>query len=79
MNCPTFTFPQVNCPQNHTAMAVEIGAPTPAAAFVSQAGGVQIVLNPTAQMTARIKGVVWMANVTVLTDLVESTVALRCA
>lgn len=60
-------------------MAMEIGALTPAAASVSQAGGVQIVLNLTAQMTARIRGVVWMENVTALMDLVESTVALRSA
>lgn len=78
-NCFTFASPQVNCPQNHTVMVVEIGAPTPAAASVSQAGGVQIVLNLTAQMTARIRGVVWMANVTVLKDLVESTVVLSSA
>lgn len=78
-NCPTFTFPQVNCPQNRTVMVVETGAPTPAAASVSQAGGVQIVLSPSAPMTARIKGAVWMANVTALMGLAESTVALSSA
>lgn len=78
-NCPTFTFPQVNCPQNHTVMVVEIGAPTPAAASVNSAGEVLIVLSLSAPMTARIRGVAWMANVTVLMDLVESTVALSSA
>lgn len=59
-------------------MAVETGALTPVAVCVSQDGGAPTALTLSAHTTARIRAVVWMANVYALMALLGMTVALSC-